>query len=573
MSSIPDFLAKQLFIEKNVVTYRSLSRQFKIHVNVAKNELATYHATPQSSAEQSYATYIISGELFPRASSQPLSTEDDTQMDVDEPQEGQEDEPEVDSDLVPQVKITLVGEKDLEQAKTQYARIFSEHIYCLSPSPLVDSSLICAPSANIYKADAKLSPEQSILLGRVVGPDVKIGKVQPLPAASSKGKAPATTTVRKPGLAASASLSKVKEEPKAESIKAEKKADEVKPKDSKSPPVISKPKPSGKLDFSKAKAKAKEEKKTVKEEEPSEREKTEPIFKIGPPSRAKRETKGKSTASKKPVKRESSSSATSPSEPPPRRGTKRKSAMPIDSDSEQSAVTETPAPSGPSRSISPVPKSRGKAKTAAVKVKKGIVLSDDEDDEDEDNLKESKVSKSYGRKKTVIKEVDPSLSAMMDMDDDSVIKHPRRVTPPPPSDTEQTDEPDEDVAMEDDEDLPKPIPKKKKVKKAIPVGRNGLKKRRVVKSRMTTDAKGYIITEDYSEYESVDEEEPEEPKPKAKKPAARGKKSDSEEKSSKVSSKEKGGKSSAATKGSKSGTSSKVKKTMSGGLMDFFGKK
>lgn len=177
---------------------------------------------------------------------------------------------------------------------------------------------------------------------------------------------------------------------------------------------------------------------------------------------------------------------------------------------------------------------------------------------------------------------------------DSVIKHPRRVTPPPPSDTEQTDEPDEDVAMEDDEDLPKPIPKKKKVKKAIPVGRNGLKKRRVVKSRMTTDAKGYIsaftipiniktlalnchfhsaVTEDYSEYESVDEEEPEEPKPKAKKPAARGKKSDSEEKSSKVSSKEKGGKSSAATKGSKSGTSSKVKKTMSGGLMDFFGKK
>ncbi|KAK7695433.1 hypothetical protein QCA50_000069 [Cerrena zonata] len=35
---------------------------------------------------------------------------------------------------------------------------------------------------------------------------------------------------------------------------------------------------------------------------------------------------------------------------------------------------------------------------------------------------------------------------------------------------------------------------------------------------MTTDAKGYMVTEDYSEYESVDEEEPEEPKPKAKKP-------------------------------------------------------
>jgi len=43
---------------------------------------------------------------------------------------------------------------------------------------------------------------------------------------------------------------------------------------------------------------------------------------------------------------------------------------------------------------------------------------------------------------------------------------------------------------------PKPKPTRKtqqrKPKKVVPVGRNGLKKRRVVKSRMTTDAKGYI---------------------------------------------------------------------------------
>lgn len=42
------------------------------------------------------------------------------------------------------------------------------------------------------------------------------------------------------------------------------------------------------------------------------------------------------------------------------------------------------------------------------------------------------------------------------------------------------------------EPKPKPTRKTRKPKKEVPVGRNGLKKRRVVKSRMTTDAKGYI---------------------------------------------------------------------------------
>lgn len=53
---------------------------------------------------------------------------------------------------------------------------------------------------------------------------------------------------------------------------------------------------------------------------------------------------------------------------------------------------------------------------------------------------------------------------------------------------------------EDREQEPEPEPepvraptrKPRKPKKEVPVGRNGLKKRRVVKSRMTTDDKGYF---------------------------------------------------------------------------------
>ena len=35
-------------------------------------------------------------------------------------------------------------------------------------------------------------------------------------------------------------------------------------------------------------------------------------------------------------------------------------------------------------------------------------------------------------------------------------------------------------------------PRKRAGKKAVPVGKNGLKKKRVMKSKMSTDAKGYM---------------------------------------------------------------------------------
>ena len=64
-----------------------------------------------------------------------------------------------------------------------------------------------------------------------------------------------------------------------------------------------------------------------------------------------------------------------------------------------------------------------------------------------------------------------------------------------------TTPPATDVEMEDREPEPEPEPARaraparktqRKPKKEVPVGRNGLKKRRVVKSRMTTDEKGYF---------------------------------------------------------------------------------
>ena len=119
-----------------------------------------------------------------------------------------------------------------------------------------------------------------------------------------------------------------------------------------------------------------------------------------------------------------------------------------------------------------------------------------------------------------------------------------RVRPQPEeeeeSSEEEANEPEKEatappVTTEDDESDHIPVvQRKRKPRKVVPLGRNGLRKRRVVKSRTTTDAKGYmrtsfydvsrcccltvlvVETEDYSSYESVEEEEEETTKPKPK---------------------------------------------------------
>lgn len=100
-----------------------------------------------------------------------------------------------------------------------------------------------------------------------------------------------------------------------------------------------------------------------------------------------------------------------------------------------------------------------------------------------------------------------------------------------PINQDSEEEDSEDVPTQDLEVDEEPVPvqkaKKRRPKKVVPLGSNGLKKKRVMKSRQTTDAKGYmsrlflpcplgysltffLVFEDYSSYESVgDGEEPE----------------------------------------------------------------
>lgn len=58
-------------------------------------------------------------------------------------------------------------------------------------------------------------------------------------------------------------------------------------------------------------------------------------------------------------------------------------------------------------------------------------------------------------------------------------------------DVNQNEDVDGDIEMEDEE-VPKAKPRQRKPRKAVPVGRNGLKKKRVIRSRTTADEKGYM---------------------------------------------------------------------------------
>ncbi|KAH9998842.1 DNA polymerase subunit Cdc27 [Russula compacta] len=469
-----DFLTEELVVGKNIVTYRSLSHALCMHVNQAKNELAIYHSDHAGSLDAAHATYIIGGE--PRISYLD-SVRDTDEMIIDDEATDEH------SEDVPETKITLVNEADLETSKEQYARIDFVHIYSLSPSRIHEPALLCEPAKSLREAGKSVAAGFTVELGRITGPSWYIKKRTDLQAARSSANIKSTTSAstsknRLPGLSKAPSSTEdtkpiVKSEPRDVKLELETKEE---------PP---KAKPSGKLDFSKAK----------------------PAPKPAPQTRK--------------VEPAESSTASKAAAPKPERRASRNSTLKLsDSEHEESARERAKPPS-----------ERTESKSAA-RLKKGVVISDDEDSEAPKPPRAKAAYKTKAKAASSNADADKELRAMMDIDDDHVTKVSRAVSLSEPA----TSPPATDVEMEDRAPAPAPAPApepepepeseparaptrrkaQRKPKKEVPVGRNGLKKRRVVKSRMTTDDKGYFVTEDYSSYESVDEEEEPPPQKPAK---------------------------------------------------------
>ncbi|KAI0067324.1 hypothetical protein BV25DRAFT_1090795 [Artomyces pyxidatus] len=452
--NISDYLTKRILTEKNIVTFRSLSRELGIHVNQAKTDLAEYYSSNVGGPERTHATYLISGEPHRLASRESNGVED---MEVD----GED----FDGD-VKETKVMLVDETDLE-AKKSFLRIHSIHIYSLSPMPLNDLALVCYPTEALQDAEVQ-KPDLSIAVGRVSSADVELLAIVP------KTKALATVAASSSISSRSPELQKFPSPRESPSINSTAKP-KVKAEKTEDGPTLS-----GKINFGRAK--------------PADLKRTDSKLK----AIIKKEEPAEPSTSKATVEIEKKATR-----PEPKRGVKRKSALNMDDSEEEQSPPPAPPPAAKT-SKAPSP-SESKAKPL-VRVKKGVVLSDDEDDG------EPSQSKRFSKLKvsTSESEAETALRAMMEIDDDEVTKVSRHTTEP-----SQGDETDKDVEMDTAEDSqPDPLPTtkaKRKPKKEVPVGSNGLKKRRVIKSRSTVDAKGYFVTEDYSSYESVDEEEPETP--------------------------------------------------------------
>ncbi|KAH7884245.1 DNA polymerase subunit Cdc27 [Phlebopus sp. FC_14] len=473
MTQARDFLTKELFIKHNVVTFRSLSRELGIHVNDAKHELQAYYESTRDTDSPSVPTYMVSGEV---ASLCYKSNEDDSRRAPDEYADEYDmqldislDDDDEEPDVVLMNKMAFVDAKVLNETMSQFARVHSVHVYCLSPSSLKDADIICPAGTSVQNADVKGGAEMFPIIGKIAGKHVQL---KPASARSAAIASSSKKTLDPPSKAAPVIKSEQPVQKGNTGVLEPKKEGPTKDSSSKVEPKA-KPKATGKLDWSKAKSKDK----APVTETPKEASNVKAEPKTVPDNKSKQIF---------PEKQVSTSE---------QRTLKRKSRSLSDSEDEVSALSSA--------------KNQPVTTSSTSSVKKGTILSDDDDDDD---------VRAPGRRRRMGKinihsDSEMSLRAMMDIDDEEVVQASRRRDIRAESEEgSEAAELHQDAAhpltsdAEDVDDVPVKQPKKRKPRKVVPVGRNGLKKKRVVKSKMTTDAKGYIQTVDYSSYESVEEE-------------------------------------------------------------------
>lgn len=172
----PDFktyLATEVLSEQKTISYRQVSRHFKIHVNAAKCMLYEFYTKENKKKPTSvYATYLLAGTKKATLELNPIdaASKDANGHDIppSSPPGLQSSMPNVsqaterDDQLQARVKtkhITLVREELLEQTKQQYDKITSIHIYSLSPARIQDMQILTDVSRSIFtEYHSKLDP-------------------------------------------------------------------------------------------------------------------------------------------------------------------------------------------------------------------------------------------------------------------------------------------------------------------------------------------------------------------------------------------------------------------------------
>lgn len=147
------YLATEVISEQRAVSYRTLSRALKVHVNAAKCMLYDFHKNENKKKPGSvYATYILSGVKTTSQPAKPTNghtngDEDDSMLpsspppfttSMMDPSQEENGGDEKERFTVPVTTVMLVREELLESTKAQYEKITSIHVYSLSPHRIQD---------------------------------------------------------------------------------------------------------------------------------------------------------------------------------------------------------------------------------------------------------------------------------------------------------------------------------------------------------------------------------------------------------------------------------------------------
>ncbi|KAL9948478.1 hypothetical protein D7B24_007211 [Verticillium nonalfalfae] len=209
MEEYTKYLADRLFTEDKMVTYRTLSRALKVHVNTAKGMLYEFHKSQNATTPgKVHATYLVYGTKSP-------GVQEDGDHDMTS------SPPEVDAmgDDVPTQTLTLVHEERLTDVLATYQEVTAFQVYSLAPFPNKEYQLLSDVTRELLQYAHEDPVAMASTYGSVTNPNMKRRERKSRPQAQP---APKPAEKKPPAAAAAAAPSpapEVKEETKPATAK------------------------------------------------------------------------------------------------------------------------------------------------------------------------------------------------------------------------------------------------------------------------------------------------------------------------------------------------------------------
>ncbi|KAL0944604.1 DNA polymerase subunit cdc27 [Colletotrichum truncatum] len=174
MDEYKKYLADQILSEEKVVTYRSLSRALKIHVNIAKGMLYEFHRSQNAMRPGTiHATYLVYG----------IQKVEKVQEDGDVEMASSPPASEPLSEEIVTNTLTLVSGDRLKEVVATYEAVSSFHVYSLAGHPTKELQLLEDVSRQMREQSGDDSASMAEVYGSIANPLVR--------KRDRKGRAPA----------------------------------------------------------------------------------------------------------------------------------------------------------------------------------------------------------------------------------------------------------------------------------------------------------------------------------------------------------------------------------------------